>query len=72
MEALLDVYEKPYDPLRPVICFDERPCQLLKDVRDPLPMQAAGTLRRFDYEYRRGGICYVHTWPSNRLRDGDG
>jgi hypothetical protein len=60
MEALLDLYEEPYDPLRPVICFDERPCQLLEDVRDPLPMQAAGTLRRFDYEYRRGGPCYVH------------
>ena len=61
MEALLDLYEEPYDPLRPVICFDERPCQLLEDVRDPLPMQeAAGTLRRLDYEYRRGGICYVH------------
>ena len=60
MEALLDLYEEPYDPLRPVICFDKRPCQLLEDVRDPLRMQAAGTLRRFDYEYRRGGPFYVH------------
>ncbi len=60
MEALLDLYEEPYNPLRPVICFDKRPCQLLEDVRDPLRMQAAGTLRRFDYEYRRGGLCYVH------------
>ena len=28
MEDLLDLYELPYDPRRPVICFDERPCQL--------------------------------------------
>jgi hypothetical protein len=34
--------------------------ELLEDVRDPLPMGPAGTLRRFDYDYRRGGICYVH------------
>lgn len=60
MEALLDLYEEPYDSKRPTICFDERPCQLLEDVRDPLPMRAEGDLRRLDHEYRRGGICYVH------------
>ncbi len=60
MEAVLDLYEEPYDPLRPVICFDERPCQLLEDVREPLPMQPGGGVRRFDHEYQRGGICYVH------------
>jgi hypothetical protein len=60
MEALLDLYEDPYDPNRPLICFDERPCQLLEDVREPLPMQPGGDLRRFDHEYQRGGICHVH------------
>ncbi len=39
MEEILDLYEEPYDPNRPVVCFDERPSQLLDDVRGPLPMQ---------------------------------
>ena len=42
MEEILDLYEEPYDPKRPVVCFDERPCQLLADVRDPLPMEPGG------------------------------
>jgi hypothetical protein len=29
MEAVLDLYEEPHNPLFPVVCFDERPCQLL-------------------------------------------
>jgi hypothetical protein len=36
MEEILDLHEEPYDPSRPLICFDERPCQLIGDVRDPL------------------------------------
>ena len=39
MEEILDLYEEPYDEKRPVVCFDERPCQLIGDVRDPLPMK---------------------------------
>ena len=39
MEQVLDIYERPYDPRRPVICFDERPCQLLGDVLMPIPMK---------------------------------
>jgi DDE superfamily endonuclease len=58
MEEVLDLYEEPYDALRPVICFDERPCQLIGDVRDPLPMKP-GCIERFDSEYERGGICWV-------------
>jgi hypothetical protein len=45
MEALLDLYEEAYDPLRPVVCFDERPCQLLSEVRGPLAMGAASACR---------------------------
>ncbi len=37
MEEVLDLYEEPYDPLRPMICFDEQPYQMLSEVRDPLP-----------------------------------
>jgi hypothetical protein len=58
MEEVLDLYEEPYDALRPVICFDERPCQLIGDVRDPLPTKP-GCMERFDSEYERGGICWV-------------
>jgi hypothetical protein len=36
MEEILDPYEEPYDPKRPVVCFDDRPCQLLAEVRETL------------------------------------
>ena len=54
MEDVLDLYAEPYDPNRPVVCFDETSTQLLADVREPLPAQP-GRPRRQDYEYRRGG-----------------
>jgi hypothetical protein len=37
MEDVLAVYTRPYDPARPVVCMDEKPFQLLDQVRDPLP-----------------------------------
>ena len=49
----LDLYAEPYDPSRPVVCFDETSTQLLADVREPLAQP--GRPRRQDYEYRRGG-----------------
>jgi hypothetical protein len=58
MEEILDLYEEPYDPNRPVVCFDERPCQLLAEVRDPLPI-APGKAKRFDSEYERKGTAHV-------------
>ena len=54
MEDVLDLYSEPYDPHRPVVCFDETSTQLLADVREPLPPQP-GRPRRQDYEYRRAG-----------------
>ena len=54
MEDVLDLYAEPYNPSRPVVCFDETSTQLLADVREPLPAQP-GRPRRQDYEYRRGG-----------------
>jgi hypothetical protein len=39
MEDVLDVYEAPYDPQRPVVCFDETPRQLIGEAREPQPMQ---------------------------------
>lgn len=56
MEDVLDLYAEPFQPWRPVVCFDERPVQLLSDKRDPLPMQP-GQVRRYDYEYKREGTA---------------
>jgi transposase len=56
MEDILDLYAQPYDPLRPVVCFDECPYQLVEEVRQPLPTQPGKPLR-YDYEYRRKGSC---------------
>jgi hypothetical protein len=58
MEQVLDIYEHPYDPAYPVVCFDERPCQLLGDVLMPIPMKP-GRVERQDYEYKRNGTCVV-------------
>jgi hypothetical protein len=58
MEAVLDLYEEPYDEKRPVVCFDERPCQLLAEVREPLAGKS-GCLERRDHEYERRGTAHV-------------
>lgn len=58
MEQVLDIYEQPYDPRRPVVCFDERPCQLLGEVLMPLPMKP-GHVERQDYHYKRNGTAVV-------------
>ncbi len=58
MEQVLDIYERPHDPDYPVVCFDERPCQLLGDVLMPIPMKP-GRVERQDYEYKRNGTCVV-------------
>jgi hypothetical protein len=56
MEDLLDLYAEDFDPLRPVVCFDELPYQLVAETCLPLPMQPGKPLR-YDYEYRRNGTC---------------
>ena len=58
MEQILDLYERPYDPKRPLICVDERPCQLIDDILVPLPM-APGQPKRQDYHYKRNGVCTI-------------
>jgi hypothetical protein len=58
MEDILSLYEAPDDRSRPVIGFDERPCQLLGNVLAPMPMKP-GRSKRQDYEYERHGTCYV-------------
>lgn len=56
MEDLLDLYEEAYDPLQPVVCFDERPYQLVSEIRRRVPAKPGQPLR-YDYEYRREGTC---------------
>lgn len=58
MEDVLRLYAEPYDPKRPVICFDELPYQLLSHVWEPTPMEP-GKPKRVDYEYKREGTCNV-------------
>lgn len=58
MEQILAIYARPYDPNRPLWCFDERPCQLIGDTIVPLPVEPGKPMRR-DYEYERHGVCSV-------------
>lgn len=55
MEDVLDLYTTPYDPLCPLVCFDETTKQLIGESRTPLPV-AAGYPARVDYEYVRNGV----------------
>lgn len=58
MEDVLEVYKRPYDPEYPVVNMDERPVQLVKETRTPIPMRP-GRPRRFDCEYERAGVASV-------------
>lgn len=64
MEDILDLYCQPYDTDCPVVCMDEKPYQLLADVREPLPMKS-GSIRKEDSEYERKSTCsiFVFTEP---------
>lgn len=55
MEDVLDLYDVPYDPLRPVLCFDETPYQLIGEKLGPITMQP-GQPQRYDSEYTREGV----------------
>jgi hypothetical protein len=58
MEQVLEVYARPYDPKRPVVCMDEQPKQLITETRESIPA-APGWPARVDYEYVRRGVCTV-------------
>ena len=64
MEDVLEVYSRPYDPAIPVICMDEKPYQLLGEVREPIPAEA-GSVEKVDSEYKREGTCsiFIFTEP---------
>jgi len=56
MEDVLDLYADPYDPCRPLVCFDESPYQLVSETRSPIAT-APGQPQRYDYEYKREGTA---------------
>ena len=58
MEDVLDLYGETPDKLRPVVCFDETPRQLIGESRVPVPPKP-GRPARFDYEYVRNGTANV-------------
>lgn len=58
MEDVLDLYALPYDPAYPVICMDERPCQLLGDTLVPIPMKP-GKCYTYDHHYERHGVYHL-------------
>ena len=55
MEDVIDVYTRPYDPLHPVVCFDESNKQLVAETVEPLPMEPDKP-QRYDYQYERNGV----------------
>jgi len=57
MEDILDVYEKPLDFREPVVCLDEKPIQLLKNISPTSRVPKAGKIGRKDYEYKRKGTA---------------
>jgi len=61
MEDVLEVYQRPYSAEKPLVCMDEKPYQLLDDVRESLPVTAEHC-RREDYEYERKGTCSIFMW----------
>ena len=56
MEDVLDVYKRPHDPARPLVCLDETSKQLIAETRAPAPMKP-GLPARHDYEYKRNGTA---------------
>jgi hypothetical protein len=75
MEDVLDVYQRPYDPQRPLVCFDEGTKQQVKETQLPLPAKP-GQLAKYDYEYERNGtsnlfMCFapLEAWRQVKVTD---
>jgi len=58
MEDILEIYKRPYQANKPLVCMDETSKQLVKETR--LPISAIpGHPARYDYEYERNGVCNI-------------
>jgi len=64
MEDILDVYQQPYDPSKPVVCMDECSKQMVKETRIPIDAHP-GQIERYDTEYERNGTSniFIHFEP---------
>ena len=67
MEDVLEVYQRPYDPKRPVVCLDEKSKELHTTPHGHLPPEprteaGPGKPRREDYEYARNGTRNLFLW----------
>lgn len=56
MEDVLEVYHRPRDPQRPLVCLDETSKQMILETREPIPPKP-GCKARHDYEYKRNGVA---------------
>lgn len=65
MEDVLEVYSRPYDPQRPVVCMDEQPIELHCDSREAIGLSANNHTKKVDHEYVRNGTCcgFMFTEP---------
>ena len=81
MEDVLDLYAQPLDEKRPLVCFDERLCQLIGDVTEPIPpkpktllspetpktLEKSGQRKKIDYVYERNGTCNLFAFLAPHL-----
>ncbi len=58
MEDVLETYQKPRDPERPLVCLDETSKQLVIETRKPIPAKPGQPIR-YDYEYERNGVANI-------------
>jgi len=65
MEDLLELYQLPYDPRRPLVCMDELCKQWIAETRLPWPVRE-GSPARYDYEYERKGVCNLFLFVEPR------
>ena len=59
MEDVLSAYARPYDEKHPLVCMDEKPVQLLGDLRKPIPLSESNHTKLEDSEYVRKGTCSI-------------
>lgn len=71
MEDVLEVYSRPFNEKRPVICMDEKPFQLLDEYLEPIPMSEHNHREKYDCEYIRKGSCsiFMFTEPLGGWRE---
>ena len=71
MEDVLEVYSRPYNEKRPVVCMDEKPFQLLDETFTPIPMSKNNHCKKYDCEYVRKGSCsiFMFTEPLGQWRE---